>query len=109
MDNTYPVLQLEVDDGGDCTHYAKGDTITGHYYVYDKHIYHWNFGTTWGGGTSGTTNTPALPGNSFSVATPINAYPCGHVTLYAIDKTIINSQHVGHERWTSYNICLKNK
>lgn len=109
MDNTAPVLQLQVDDGGDCTHYAKGDTITGHYYVYDRNIYYWSFGTTWGGAVSGTTNTLALPGNSFSVPTPANAYPCGNVSLYATDKTIVNSQSVGYQVWASYNICLKVK
>ena len=109
MDNTAPVLSLTVDNGGDCTHYSKGDTITGHYYAFDKFISYWSFGTTWGGGISGTTNTPPMPGNSFSVTTPANAYPCGSVSLYAIDKTIINSQHVGHPVWASYNVCLKDK
>jgi hypothetical protein len=109
MDNTKPVLQLAIDDGGDCTHYSKGDVITGHYYVYDKYIYYWNFGTTWGGAASGTANTIGMPGTGFSVLTPPDAYPCGGVSLYAIDKTIINSQSVGHESWAYYNICLKNK
>jgi len=109
MDNTAPVLQLKVDDGGDCTHYAKGDTITGHYYVYDRNISFWSFGTTWGGAASGTTNTLPLPGNGFSVTTPANAYPCGGVWLYAIDKTIVNSQSVGYEVRASYNICLRDK
>ncbi len=107
MDNTSPVLQLQVDDGGDCTHYSKGDTITGHYYVYDANIYYWSFGTTWGSAASGTTNTPALPGTGFSVTTPADAYPCGGVSLYAIDKAIVDSQSVGHQVWASYNICLK--
>jgi hypothetical protein len=109
MDNTAPVIQLKVDDEGDCTHYAKGDTITGHYYVYDKNISSWSFGTTWGGAANGTANTPPLPGNSFSIVTPADAYPCGGVSLYAIDKTIVDSQGVGHPVWASYNICLKDK
>jgi hypothetical protein len=107
MDNTYPVIQLQVDDGGDCTHYKKGQTITGHYYVNDLHISSWGFGSTWGGGASGTSNTPALPGTAFSIPTPVNAYPCGNLSLWAIDKTIVDSQWVGHYLPASYNICLQ--
>ena len=107
MDNVYPDIKLQVDDGGDCTKYSKGDTITGHYYVNDLHISSWAFGSTWGGGASGTSNTPPLPGVAFSIPTPANAYPCGSVSLWAIDKTIIDSQSVGHYIPASYNICLQ--
>lgn len=107
IDNTCPKLKLSIDDDGDCTHFSKGQPITGHYYVYDKHIDHWQFWTTWGGAATGTNNTPAMPGTFFSVGTPADAYPCGRTTLYAIDKTIINSQQVGHESWADYIICLK--
>ncbi|WP_348797065.1 hypothetical protein [Flavobacterium adhaerens] len=112
IDNSAPVIQLHVNDLGDCTHYAKGDTITGTFYVYDKYLHYWSFGSTWGTGTAdptGTTNTPALPGNSFSIATLVNSYPCGSISLYAVDKTIVNSQSVGHYTPASYNICLKEK
>lgn len=109
MDNKYPDISLQVDDGGDCTHYAKGDTITGHYFVNDLHISSWGFGTTWGGGASGTSNTPAMPGTAFSIPTPSNAYPCGSVSLWAIDKIIVDSQSVGHYIPTSYNIYLQDK
>jgi hypothetical protein len=112
MDNTAPVIQLQIDDQGDCTHYAKGDTITGSFYVYDKNLYYWSFGSTWGSGTadpSGTFNTPPLPGNSFSIATVSNSYPCGNISLYAVDKAIVDSQSVGHPTYTSYNVCLKEK
>ncbi len=107
MDNVYPDIKLQVDDGGDCTKYQKGDTITGHYYVNDLHISSWAFGSTWGGGASGTSNTPPMPGVAFSIPTPPNAYPCGSVSLWAIDKTIIDSQSVGHYIPASYNICLQ--
>lgn len=112
MDNTAPVIQLQVNDNGDCTHYTKGDTINGTFYVYDKNLYYWTFGSTWGTGTadsSGIINTPPLPGTNFSIVTLANAYPCGSVYLTAIDKTIVNSQSVGHYVQTSYNICLKEK
>ena len=109
MDNTKPVVKLQVDDSGDCTHYKVGDTITGHYYIYDKFIRRWRFNNTWTGLLSGTVNTPAMPGTAFSINTPNNAHPCGAVSLWAEDKTIIDSQAVGHEAWAHYNICLRNK
>lgn len=109
MDNTWPEISLSVDDGGDCTKYKKGDTITGHYYVNDLYIQSWSFGSTWGGGASGTGNTPAMPGTPFSIATGAASYPCGAVSLYAVDKAIVDSQSVGHERYASYNICLREK
>ncbi len=107
MDNIKPEVVLQVDDGGDCTHYKKGDTITGHFYVNDKHIRSWRFSNTWTGQISGTSNTPGVPGTAFSINTPLNAHPCGAVSLWAEDKTIVNSQAVGHEAWASYNVCLK--
>lgn len=109
IDNTKPDVKLQVDDNGDCTHYKKGDTITGHYYVYDKYIRRWRFNNTWTGLITGTSNTPVLPGSAFSINTPANAYPCGAVSLWAEDKTIIDSQELGHERWISYIICLRDK
>jgi hypothetical protein len=112
MDNTWPTIQLQVNDGGDCTHYAIGEDITGSFYVYDKNLHSWSFGSTWGDGTadpSGFTNTPALPGNSFVIPTLGTANLCGNVYLYAVDKTIVDSQGVGHEISASYNICLKEK
>ena len=107
MDNIKPELKITVDDGGDCTHYSKGDTITGHFYVNDLHINYWRFRCTWGGNVEGVSNTPALPGQAFNIPTTSNAYPCGSVSLYANDKTIINSQSIGHEVWASYIICLQ--
>jgi hypothetical protein len=107
MDNTPPKIALKIDDEGDCTHYKKGDTITGHYYVYDLNIWTWNFGSTYGGSTSGTSNTPPMPGSAFSIPTNAGSHPCGSFSLRAIDRTIVDSQRVGYEVRTSYNVCLK--
>jgi len=107
MDNIAPEIALSVDDGGDCTHYHKGDTITGHYYVHDANIHTFSFGSSFGGGVSGTSNTLPLPGNSFSIPTNASSNPCGNISLYASDKTIVNSQSVGFHVWTGYNICLQ--
>lgn len=107
MDNVAPQISLSVDDGGDCTHYSKGDTITGHYFVNDLYLYYFSFGSTFGGGTSGNSNSAPMPGNAFSIPTNAASNPCGNISLYAVDKTILNSQSVGHDVWTGYNICLQ--
>ncbi|MCX6316755.1 MAG: hypothetical protein NTW29_05665 [Bacteroidetes bacterium] len=107
MDNVEPVIKVSVDDGGDCTKYKKGDTITGHFYVNDLYISQWSFSSNWGGSQSGNANTAALPGTPFSIATTAAGSPCGAVYLSAHDKTIINSQSVGHHVSAHYNICLK--
>ena len=107
IDNTLPEVILSVDDGGDCTHYKQGDTITGHYYVYDKYIRNWSFGSTWGGAANGVSNTPGLPGAAFGIVTTANAHPCGSVSLVARDKTIVNSQSLRGYVRRSYNVCLQ--
>lgn len=106
INNTPPYVKVEVDDNGDCTHYKKGQTITGKFHVYDKHIKNWSFGSRWGGAATGTSNTPIPSGIPFSIPTPANAYPCGGVHLTAWEKTIYNSQSVGRHTHTSYSICL---
>jgi hypothetical protein len=107
MDNVAPVVKLAVDDEGDCTHFHKGDKLTGNYYVYDKFISSWSFNSTWGENASGTANTLDLPGAAFEIQTVPSAYPCGSVSLWAEDKTIVDSQWWGHEVYTSYNVCLQ--
>ncbi|MCD4734631.1 MAG: hypothetical protein K8R53_01185 [Bacteroidales bacterium] len=107
MDNTITDVKVEVDDGGDCTHYKKGDTITGHYHVNDDHLYEWFFGSTWGGSASGNSNTPPLTGTAFSIVTTPGAYPCGSVWIKARDKTIVDSSHLRSYKWDTYIICLQ--
>lgn len=107
MDNIAPQISLSVDDGGDCTHYSKGDTITGHYFVSDANLQSYSFGSSFGGGFAGNTNTAPMPGNSFSIATNAASHPCGNISLYAVDKTIVNSQSVGFDAYANYNICLQ--
>lgn len=110
IDNVGPVASLHIDDNGDCTFYKKGDIITGHFSVEDAYIDYWSLGSTWGITTpavnTGVTNTP-LGGVPFTIQTPANTqFPCGAVYLSAVDKTIVNSQAVGHRVDLGYNICL---
>jgi len=108
IDNTAPQIDLTVNDGGDCTHYKKGDTITGNYSVFDQHISSWRLRSTWSPAITGTSNT-GFPNPSFSIPTSATSYPCGDVSIYAVDKTIVNSQSVGRESYRRYNICLRDK
>lgn len=105
MDNTAPKITLTVNDEGDCTHYKKGDEIKGHFSVNDDYIDTWSFGTTWGGNETDHVNVS----KNFSVLTNAGSHPCGNVSLSAVDKTIVNSQGVGHHVYASYNICLREK
>jgi hypothetical protein len=112
MDNTWPSLQLHINDGGDCTHYKKGDEIEGTFSVYDQNILSWGFGSTWGSGTlipssSTTNNTPGLI--NFKILTSVDAYPCGRVWVNATDKTIQDSVIMRPVIGTDYIICLKEK
>ena len=104
--NTKPTINLTVDDGGDCTHFKLGDKITGSYSVFDKHISRWNLGSTWGGVANGFSNT-GFPNPTFEIQTNANSHPCGRISLYAVDRTIVNSQSVGRESYAGYNVCLK--
>jgi hypothetical protein len=110
MDHNAPAITLHIDDNGDCTFYKKGDTITGHFSVEDEHLNSWSLASTWGITTpavsNGVTNTP-IGGIPFTIVTPANtAFPCGAVSLHAVDKTIVNSQSVGYHSYAGYNICL---
>lgn len=108
IDNTKPKITLTVNDGGDCTHYKKGDAITGSYSVFDEHISSWRLRSTWSSAITGTSNTGS-PDPTFSIPTALNAHPCGDISIYAVDKTIVNSQSVGREAYFRYNICLRDK
>lgn len=108
IDNTAPQIELTVNDGGDCTHYKKGDTITGSYSVFDQNISSWRLRSTWSSAITGTSNT-GFPDPTFSIPTTPTSYPCGDVSIYAVDKTIVNSQSVGRESYRRYNICLRDK
>ena len=108
MDNTSPVINLTVNDGGNCTYYKKGDTITGNYYVYDIYIASYSLTSSFTGLVAGgTSNTAPSPGNPYSIPTVGTTSPCGNIILAAVDKAILDSQSVGHYSQTIQNICLQ--
>jgi len=103
MDNAVPVINLQVDDMGDCTHYKMGDTITGSYSVWDAHLLSYSLACTFGGSVSGTFNTSS----TFSFPTAGTNTPCGKVALIAYEKTIYDSQWTNNYSYTEQIICLQ--
>ena len=103
MDNASPVINLTIDDSGDCTHYKMGDVITGSYSVYDAHLLNYTLASTFGGSVSGTLNVF----NTFSFPTAGATTPCGKVYLIAYEKTIYDSQWTNNSSYTEQIICLQ--
>ncbi|HEX5152128.1 MAG TPA: hypothetical protein VFW07_11825 [Parafilimonas sp.] len=103
MDNASPVINLTIDDSGDCTHYKMGDIITGSYSIYDAHLLNYTVASTFGGSVSGTVNVF----NTFSFPTAGAATPCGKVYLIAYEKTIYDSQWTNNSSYTEQIICLQ--
>ncbi len=103
MDNTAPVITLNIDDMGDCSHYKVGDNITGNFSVYDAHLLSYSLASSFGGSINGTTNTSG----NFSFATAGTTSPCGKVSLIAYEKTIYDSQWTDNYTPTEQIICLQ--
>lgn len=111
MDNKAPDILLQVNDGGDCTHFKVGDTITGSFYAYDRHILSYQLTGSFGTSTiiaAGSSNTlPILTPVPFSFSTAGATTPCGVVSLIAYEKTIYDSQWTGNYTPASRIICLQ--
>jgi len=105
MDNISPVINLQIDDMGDCTHYKVGDAITGSYSVYDAHLLSYSLASSFGGSVNGASNTSA----NFSFGTAGTTSPCGKISLSAYEKTIYDSQWTNNSSYTEQIICLQAK
>jgi hypothetical protein len=105
MDNYAPIVTLQIDDMGDCSHYKVGDTITGSYTVNDAHLLNYSLASSFGGTINGLSNTSGNFGFNTAGATT----PCGKVSLIAYEKTIYDSQWTNNESYTEQIICLQAK
>jgi hypothetical protein len=106
MDNTSPLALINLDDNGDCTHFHKGQAITGNFTASDNYISRYVLNTNFlSGGTiaAGTSNTI---NQAFSF-TPNVATPCGSVSLAVYEKTIHNSVTTGYHTPASEIVCLQ--
>ncbi len=109
MDSTMPKVTMSIDDGGNCTHYTKGDTIKGQFTVSDNYLE--NYAITIGAlGTynkisgldqSGTNNGAG----TFEIDTDANQN-CGAIHLRAVQKTIWNSVTKGMHSDRHITVCL---
>lgn len=105
MDHTIPEAILNLDNGGDCTHFHLGDTITGKFTATDNYISSYTLSSSFVGTIeSGNANTI---NNPFAFTTNANDSPCGSIDLVVYEKTIHNSVTTGYHKHTSEIICLQ--
>ena len=107
MDNTSPILDLNIDNYGDCSHFVKGSIITGNYSVEEANLYQFNL-------TTDLTDSPSLSLASGGVSTAGNfslvtssSKNCGEIVLGATPRTIRNSTHMHPGVSKRRIVCLK--
>tara|TARA_A100000171_G_scaffold51226_1_gene64926 strand:- start:17033 stop:19117 length:2085 start_codon:yes stop_codon:yes gene_type:complete len=109
MDNSPTNLDLFIDDGGDCSHYTKGDTVIGNFSVTEDYLEVYSLSSsagTYSATGSGLGQTGNVEGSgTFEIATDPSKN-CGKVILSATQKTIRHSAYVGRTVSTDRIICL---
>jgi len=114
MDNTRPKVTMSIDDGGNCTHYNKGDTINGVFSVDVAYLESYAVTTSVGvyshvSGIArvGIGDNGDPDGNgAFKIVTFTNKN-CGAIHLKAITKTIWHSANIGIDDDAHITVCLK--
>ncbi len=118
LDNTRPDTSIVITSGmGDCGKFKVGDTISGQFVAIDDNLRNYQLrvepavnpaGTAVVSPSSGFVNTAIEPGDNWSLDDTTNMKPCGYVIhLTAWDRSILNSQRVGHHRSSSVGFCLE--
>ena len=111
--------------GGNCADFAEGAVISGSYSGWDEHMGYVRLAVSpWQGGTGfiappATLSTPGwikrlyptVPtlGEAGTWQVDTHGMPaCGYtVGIKTEDRTIVNSGHIGWERWASAGLCLR--
>ncbi len=107
LDNTAPVCDIHIDNGGDCKTFTVGSTISGHAYAVDPQGYPGSY-STWvepqtlpGGIGLLTPASPVIgetgpePGDPWQLDTK-GMSPCAYtVQVQAVNRVIVNSSTVG--------------
>jgi len=117
LDNTGPDASLVITSGaGDCGKFFSGVTISGDFVATDDNLKSYSLGVEPAVNPAGTAipvpnsgliNTAPLPGNSWSLDTT-GMKACGYVVrVVARDRSILNSQSVGHYKSASVGFCLE--
>lgn len=114
MDNTLPKVTLTIDDGGDCTHYSKGDTINGEFTVDVDYLE--SYAVTTSVGTYqyvsgipqvGIGDNGDPDGNGVFKINTFTNKNCGNIHLRAYTKTIWHSAYNNIHDDADKIVCLK--
>lgn len=119
LDNTPPMTNIDIDNGGKCKDFMVEAVINGHFVARDDHFGHYSLTTLPASmlpnaptPTAGNTQTVPFPGDAWSLDTGKVApdmAPCGYVVLLqAWDRAIINS-HPGSHNYSQADVgfCLR--
>jgi hypothetical protein len=117
LDNTGPDADVTITTGlGDCGKFGIGTVLQGKFVARDTHLGSWSLGVAPGvnppgvgvpAPTGGLVDTSPLPGDDWSLDTA-GMRPCGYVlSVVVTDRTIVNSQGVGHTTAASVGFCLE--
>ena len=108
LDNLNPILSLNIDNYGDCSHFVKGQPISGDFSVEENHLQNYTLTTNVTDANNyviasgdGTANSSG----SFTIVTS-STKNCGSITLKAKPRTVINSVRMHPGRHLSKTICL---
>ncbi len=115
LDNTWPSASISITTGtGDCGKFQIGTKLEGTFIAQDANFSRYTI-TVEPGVNSGGIGVPVpasglvetgLSGSTWSLDTK-DMKPCGYVlSLVAIDRTIVDSQSLGHWSSTSCGFCL---
>ena len=107
MDNQSPILSLNIDNYGNCSHFKKGAIISGTYDVEEVYL------STFALSTSATDVNQVLkstiagdPTNGSFMFTASSIKNCGNIRLSAIPKTVVNSVAMHPGRTIAPSVCL---
>lgn len=107
MDNTRPKAVLTITNYGDCSHFAKGSIISGHFEIEETHLESYSLKTNITDANSFliTSGDESEDGN-FSVVSS-ETKNCGDISLYAESRTVLDSRRMYPVVRDRKIICLK--
>ncbi len=115
LDNVAPTPALTITTGGgNCADFTVGDVIGGTYSVSDEHFRSFSLGLQPANGGVFTPAAKAYPvvptaGEAGAWTLDTTGLPrCGYVVVLGVlDRTIVNSGHVGHYNQAVVGLCLR--
>ena len=117
LDNTAPDASITITTGtGDCGKFPSGTLLSGRFVATDLRLGSYSLGVepainAPGVGipspSSGLVNTAPAPGGDGWTLDTTGMEPCGYIIrVVAVDRTIVNSQSVGHYGASSAGFCI---